>query len=144
MSIKANKTGYIFMLALLIHAALFLLCGCAGETLAGGITTKNVSGNGTVIDSHIGIDTDTKIPELETVFISGDFSTAKAGTNAVTYREESSSSMWNASSTTTKRFLSITLTEKGDLAAVIKAVAEVIANSGKNTADSGSVAAAAK
>lgn len=44
-------------------AAAVILSGCAYETVAKGITAKNVSGNGTVINSHIGLDPDTKIPE---------------------------------------------------------------------------------
>ena len=106
-------------------AGLVLITGCATETIAQGITTKNLSGNGTVIDSHVGINTDNKIPELRTLFISGDVATVKAGTNAVSYREESSASVWNASSVTKKRFLAITLTDAGDVPAAIKAVAEV-------------------
>ena len=102
-----------------------LLTGCATEKIAEGLTTKNTSGNGTVIESHVGINTDTKIPELKTLFISGDIATVKAGTNAVSYREESSASVWNASSVTKKRFLAITLTDSGDVPAAIKAVAEV-------------------
>lgn len=104
-----------------------VLSGCAMETVAQGMTTKNVSGNGTVIDSHIGINAETKIPELRTVFISGDIATVKAGTNAISYREESAASVWNAQSITKKRFLAITLTDAGDVPATIKAVAEVIA-----------------
>ena len=103
-----------------------LLSGCATEKIAEGLTTKNTSGNGTVIESHIGINTDTKIPELKTLFISGDIATVKAGTNAVSYREESSASVWNASSVTKKRFLAITLTDAGDVPGAIKAVAEVL------------------
>ena len=110
-----------------------LLSGCATETIAQGITTKNVSGNGTVIDSHVGLNTDTKIPELRTVFISGDIATTKSGTNAVSYREESSSSVWNASSVTRKRFLSITLTDGGDVPKAIVAVAEVFKEAEKAT-----------
>ena len=102
-----------------------ILAGCVSEKIAEGITTKNVSGNGTVIDSHVGLNMDNKIPELRTVFISGDIATVKAGTNAVSYREESSTSVWNASSVTKKRFLAITLTDAGDVPAAIKAVAEV-------------------
>ena len=101
------------------------LSGCATETIAQGITTKNLSGNGTVIDSHVGINMDNKIPELRTVFISGDIATVKAGTNQVSYREESSASIWNASSVTKKRFLAITLTDAGSVPDAIKAVAEV-------------------
>ena len=106
-------------------AGLVLISGCATETIAQGITTKNLSGNGTVIDSHVGINADNKIPELRTLFISGDVATVKAGTNAVSYREESSASVWNASSVTKKRFLAITLTDAGDVPAAIKAVAVV-------------------
>lgn len=102
-----------------------IVSGCATETIAKGLTTKNTSGNGTVIDTHIGINTETKIPEIRTLFISGDFATVKAGTPAVSYREESSASVWNASAVTKKRFLSITLTDAGDVPAAIKAVAEV-------------------
>ena len=109
-----------------------LLSGCATETIAQGITTKNVSGNGTVIDSHVGLNTDTKIPELRTVFISGDIATTKSGTNAVSYREESSSSVWNASSVTRKRFLAITLTDAGDVPKAIVAVAEVFKEAEKS------------
>lgn len=108
-----------------ILSVLSVLTGCATETIAQGITTKNLSGNGTVIDSHVGINADNKIPELRTVFISGDIATVKAGTNAVSYREESSASVWNASSVTKKRFLSITLTDAGNVPAAIRAVAEV-------------------
>ena len=107
------------------------LSGCATETIAQGITTKNLSGNGTVIDSHVGLNMDNKIPELRTVFISGDIATVKSGTNAVSYREESSASVWNASSVTKKRFLAITLTDAGDVPAAIKAVAEVFKEAGK-------------
>ncbi len=108
-----------------VLAGIALIAGCATETIAQGITTKNLSGNGTVIDSHAGRTTDNKIPELRTLFISGDVSTVKAGTNAVSYREESSASVWNASSVTKKRFLAITLTDAGDVPAAIKAVAVV-------------------
>lgn len=105
-----------------------IVTGCAtAETVAQGITTKNVSGNGTVIDSHVGLNVETKIPELKTTFISGDIATVKAGTNAISYREESAASVWNAQSITKKRFLAITLTDSGDVPATIKAVAEVIA-----------------
>ena len=120
---KTMKTRIITIIAMLSVCA--VISGCATEKIAEGLTTKNTSGNGTVIESHIGINTDTKIPELRTLFISGDIATVKAGTNAVSYREESSSSVWNASSITKKRFLAITLTDKGDVPNAIRAVAEV-------------------
>ena len=116
-------------------AAALLLSGCAAEKIAESLSTKNTSGNGTVIESHIGIDPDNKIPELKTLFISGDIATVKAGTNAVSYREESSSSVWNASSVTKKRFLAITLTDAGDVPAAIRAVAEVFKTAEKENKD---------
>ena len=123
-------------LCLSVLACVFALTGCkATETIAHGITTKNVSGNGTVIDSRIGIDPDTKIPALKTVFISGDFATVKAGTNQISYREESTSSIWNASSVTKKRFLAITLVKTGDVPNAIKAVAEVFKTAEASTAE---------
>lgn len=102
-----------------------LASGCAFDKIAEGLTTKNVSGNGTFIESNIGLNPDTKIPELKTLFISGDVATVKAGSNSVSYREESSASVWNAESVTKKRFLAITLTDSGDVPAVIRAISEV-------------------
>ena len=110
-----------------VVSSTIVLTGCTAlDTVAQGLTTKNLSGNGTVIDSHIGLNTETKIPELKTTFISGDFNTTKSGTNAISYREESSASIWNAESITKKRFLAITLTDAGDVPATIEAVSKVI------------------
>ena len=109
-----------------VSLAGILFSGCATEKIAEGLSVKNTSGNGLVVDSHIGVNTETKVPELRTMFISGDIATVKAGTNSVSYREESSASVWNASSVTKKRFLAITLTDGGDVPATIKAVADVL------------------
>ena len=127
MQVSSHKNAIIHTICLsgvFCLSGLFIT-GCATEKIAEGLATKNTSGNGTVIESHIGINTDTKIPELKTLFISGDIATVKAGTNAVSYREESSASVWNASSITKKRFLAITLTDAGDVPGAIAAVAEV-------------------
>ena len=115
-----------FAVMAVISFAGILLSGCATEKIAEGLSVKNTSGNGLVVDSHIGINADNKVPELRTLFISGDIATVKAGTNSVSYREESSASVWNASSITKKRFLAITLTDVGDIPATIKAVADVL------------------
>lgn len=130
MNVKIKELESVFyfcaswlLLALLI---IMLLTGCATEKIAEGLSVKNTSGNGLVVDSHVGINAETKIPELRTLFISGDIATVKAGTNAVSYREESSASVWNASSVTKKRFLAITLTDGGDIPATIRAVADVL------------------
>ena len=108
-------------------AACSMLAACTTtERLAEGIAVKNVSGNGTFVKSAVGLNTETKIPEISTIFVSGDYSSAKSGTNSVTYREESNASIWNAKSITKKRFLSITLVDEGKVEKAIKAVADVL------------------
>lgn len=108
-------------------AACAMLAACTTtERIAEGIAVKNVSGNGTFVKSAVGLNTETKIPEISTIFVSGDYSSAKSGTNSVTYREESNASIWNAKSITKKRFLSITLVDEGKVEKAIKAVADVL------------------
>lgn len=108
-------------------AATLVLTGCnTTERLAEGIAVKNISGDGTFAKSAIGLNTETKIPEISTIFISGDYSSSKSGTNSVTYREEATASIWNAKSITKKRFLSITLTDDGKVERAIRAVADVL------------------
>lgn len=116
---------------LIIAGILFMasLTACNSlDKIAEGIAKKNLSGNGTFVTSHIGLDPENKIPELKTTFISGDMASVLAGTNAVSFREESTSSIWNAQSVTRKRFLSITLTDTSDVSAVIQAIADVLRN----------------
>lgn len=121
-------------------AACAMLAACTTtERIAEGIAVKNLSGNGTFVKSAIGLNTETKIPEISTIFVSGDYSSAKSGTNSVTYREESNASIWNAKSITKKRFLSITLVDEGKVEKAIKAVADVLheAAPAPETADEG-------
>lgn len=121
-------------------AACAMLAACTTtERIAEGIAVKNVSGNGTFVKSAVGLNTETKIPEISTIFVSGDYSSAKSGTNSVTYREESNASIWNAKSITKKRFLSITLVDEGKVEKAIKAVADVLheAAPAPETADEG-------
>lgn len=121
-------------------AACAMLAACTTtERIAEGIAVKNVSGDGTFVKSAVGLNTETKIPEISTIFVSGDYSSAKSGTNSVTYREESNASIWNAKSITKKRFLSITLVDEGKVEKAIKAVADVLheAAPAPETADEG-------
>ena len=104
-----------------------LLTGCATtEKIAEGISVKNISGNGTFIKSAVGINPETKIPEVATTFVSGDYSSARSGSNSVTYREEVAASTWNAKAITRKRFLSITLSDDGRVDDAIRAVSDVL------------------
>lgn len=102
------------------------LASCTGlEKIAEGIREKNLSGNGTFISSHLGLNENTKIPEIKTTFISGDMASVRSGTNAISYREERSSSIWNAESITEKRFLSITLSEKEDASEILRSLENI-------------------
>ncbi len=111
-----------------IAALPFVLASCSSsmEKFTENLSGKNLTGNGTFISSRVGINESTKVPELKTVFISGDVASTRSGTNAVSYREESSSSIWNAKSVTKKRFLSITLSNKEDVAKAISAAGEIL------------------
>ena len=117
---RAAEIGFLFLAAV-------VLTGCATtEKLAEGISVKNLSGNGTFIKSAVGLNTETKIPEISTIFVSGDYSSARSGSNSVTYREEVAASTWNAKAITRKRFLSITLTDEGKVEEAIRAVSDVL------------------
>ena len=123
----------IFILAALV----FLLTGCSTtEKLAEGISTKNVTGNGTFIKTNVGIDPDSKIPGIYTTFVSGDYASAKSGTNSILYRSESTGSIWNAKSLTKKQFVSITLVDEGNVGDVIRAVSEVLRAAVENAKES--------
>ena len=117
------KKFKLFLAAL----AVAMVTGCATtEKIAEGIAVKNVSGNGTFVKSAVGLNTETKIPEISTIFVSGDYSSAKSGTNSILYRSESTGSIWNAKVATKKQFVSITLVDTGDVGDVIRAVSEVL------------------
>ena len=104
-----------------------MLCSCATtEKLADGIAVKNLSGNGTFIKSAVGVNPETKIPEVATTFVSGDYSSARSGSNSVTYREEISASTFNAKAITRKRYLAITLVDEGSVSDAIRAVSDVL------------------
>ena len=104
-----------------------LLTGCATtEKLAEGIATKNINGNGTFFKSSVGINAETKTPEISSIIVNGDYSSAKSGTNSILYRSERTGSIWNASVTTEKMFVSITLENGSNVGDVIRAVSDVL------------------
>ena len=107
-----------------------MLCSCATtEKIADGIAMKDISGNGTFMKNAISLNPETKIPEISTTLVSGDYSSARSGSNSVTYREEISASTFNAKAVTRKRFLAITLVDTGSISDAIHAVADVLRSS---------------
>lgn len=120
--------------AFLAAFAVAMLTGCnTTEKIADGIAVKNISGNGTFAKNSIGLNPETKIPEISSTFVSGDYSSAKSGTNSVLYRSESTGSIWNAKVLTKKQFVSITLVDTGDVGDVIRAVSDVLRAAGGET-----------
>ena len=116
-----------YIVLFLAAAAVLFMAGCSTtERIAEGIATKNVTGNGTFIKTNVGIDPDSKIPGIYTTFVSGDYASAKSGTNSILYRSESTGSIWNAKSLTKKQFVSITLVDDGNVGDVIRAVSDVL------------------
>ena len=107
--------------------AALILTGCSTtEKLAEGIATKNINGNGTFFKSSVGINAETKTPEISSIIVNGDYSSAKSGTNSILYRSERTGSIWNASVTTEKKFVSITLENGSNVGDVIRAVSDVL------------------
>ena len=107
--------------------AALILTGCSTtEKLAEGIATKNINGNGTFFKSSVGINAETKTPEISSIIVNGDYSSAKSGTNSILYRSERTGSIWNASVTTEKMFVSITLENGSNVGDVIRAVSDVL------------------
>ena len=105
---------------------LVLVSGCAtSEQLAKNLGSKDVSGSGFVTKTKIGIDTDTMTPTIDTLFVSGNFKTIKANTNFIDLIQEQSASVFNAQAITTKKHLTVTLSDKQDVAEVLKMLIEL-------------------
>ena len=80
---------------------LVLVSGCAtSEQLAKNLGDKSLTGDGTYVKSVIGIDTETKIPSIETRVISGNFNDIKAGENFFDFSFKKSASVFNAEAET--------------------------------------------
>lgn len=83
--------------------ALFL-SGCqTSQTLAKGITEKSITGSGTVTHSHVGVDAETKTPVMETLIVSGDYSSIRKGETIIRIEESEDASIFNSSAKSTRK-----------------------------------------
>ena len=74
------------------------LTGCqTSQTLAKGISEKSITGSGTVTHSHVGVDTDTKSPVMETLIVSGDYASIRKGETIIRIEESEEASIFNSS-----------------------------------------------
>ena len=104
---------------------MLLLAGCStSEQLAKNLNGKDISGSGFFTKSKIGLDTDTMTPAIDTLFVSGNFKTVKAGTNFIDIIQEKSASVFNAEAETIKKHITISCSEKSDFQEVIKLILE--------------------
>ncbi len=95
--------------------------GCAAaEKVAESLAGKNVAGSGFLSIQKIGVDPETRIPEMKSTVISGDFQTIKAGSNYFNYREEESGAWYNAENRTRRQSLTITAGDNADLAELLQ------------------------
>lgn len=100
-----------------------ILSGCAtSEQLAKNLSSKDISGSGFVTKSKIGMDLDTMTPTIDSLFVSGNFKTVKANTNFIDLIEQESSSVFNAEAKTVKKHLTITLSDKNDVAKTLETI----------------------
>lgn len=105
------------------------LTGCASEQLAKNLEGKSIVGDGFVALSKITVsdpETGSVTPEIKTLIVSGKMQTILKDANLLTYTRNSSSSVFNASSTTTAEQLTISLPKGGSMDAVVKAWAEAM------------------
>ena len=106
---------------LILIMAVMLFAGCAtSEQLAKNLNSKSLSGDGTYVKTVIGIDTETKVPSIETRVISGNFIDVKSGENFFDFSVKQSSSVFNAEAKTVLIRATIQTKDKQDLHNSIK------------------------
>lgn len=81
-----------------------ITAGCTtAETIAAGITEKSITGSGSLTHSKVGIDPETKTPELETLIVSGDYSSIRKGETLIRIEEFEDASIFNSSARSRRR-----------------------------------------
>ena len=100
-----------------------LLIGCtAPNTLAKGISEKSISASGTFLYNRTGLDTKTQTPEMQNLFIWGDYNSVAAGDEIFRYEENEDASIFNSASKTNKKKVFFASGDKKRMDAVIKAI----------------------
>ena len=103
------------------------LCGCSTtEQLAKNLNSKSIIGDGTYVKSTIGIDTETKIPTIETRVVSGTFSDIKANQNFFDLSVKKSSSVFNAQAKTVLIRATLQTKNTADIQNSVKSIAETL------------------
>ena len=114
----------LFFLAVVIC---LLFTGCAtSEQLAKNLNGKSIIGDGTYVKSTIGIDTETKIPTIETRVVSGTFSDIKANQNFFDLSVKKSSSVFNAQAKTVLIRATLQTKNGADIQNSVKSIADTL------------------
>ena len=104
-----------------------LFTGCTtSEQLAKNLNGKSIIGDGTYVKSTIGIDTETKIPTIETRVISGNFADVKANQNIFDLSVKRSSSVFNAQAKTVLIRATLQTKNGTDIQNSVKSIADTL------------------
>lgn len=88
---------------LLAVAVAFALSGCSSvKSLADGVSRKSISGSGTVAYGRVGLDPTTATPEVQGLFVWGDYASVPPESGEVLrYERSDDASVFNSASKTT-------------------------------------------
>jgi hypothetical protein len=93
-----KKMSYV----LLAVVAVAFTAGCSSmQTLAKGVSLKSISGSGTVAYGRVGLDSTTATPEVQGLFVWGDYaSVSPDGGEVIRYEQSEDASVFNSASKT--------------------------------------------
>ena len=113
------------MMIMLMITMMFSGCATA-EQIAKNLENKSISGDGLITKNKIGFNETDKIPEVEAIFISGDFQSVVMGKNFFSFKKKSSALWYNASNKTSTSTLIITASDNSKFEDVLKYAIELI------------------
>ena len=104
-------------------SVILALSGCtATNTIAKGISEKSISASGTFLYNRTGLDTKTQTPEMQNLFIWGDYNSIAGGDEVFRYEENEDASIFNSSAVTKKKKVFFASGDKKRMDAVINAI----------------------
>lgn len=97
------------VIAITTAAIITLLTGCqTAETIAAGISQKSITGSGSVTHNRVGIDPETKTPELDSFIVLGDYTSVRKGEVIIRIETSEDASIFNSSAISKHKKIVIT------------------------------------
>ena len=107
----------------IICAFIMLFTGCtAVDSLASGISSKSITGSGTVSKQKAGLNTTTNTPELESLVITGKYASAKDDQSAIQYSYRKGFSFWNFTDPTVEIDFNAIISEPEKVDAIVNSL----------------------